>query len=143
MDIPAFFQSLADDFLDGKHSSFADAVLYPLVIYSPSDIRIEKSAEHTLDALSQRLTSARMAGATQVISETRQGQIAESGRIPVDVKWRFLSRDNVQTGEDVVRYFLRPDPVGKLRIELIEIVSSTLTQGATGPAAIARAQLRH
>ena len=143
MDIPAYFQSLADDFMAGRHRSFAEAVLHPLVIYSPEDIRIEKTAQHTLEVLSQRLASARMAGATKAFSDARVGPMAESGRLPVDVTWRFLSNENTQTGQDVVRYFLRPDATGRLRIELIEVISSTLTQGSVGTASIPHVRNRH
>ena len=144
MDIPAFFQSLADDFMAGRHQSFAEAVLHPLVIYSPDEIRIEKSPQQTLDVLSQRLASARMAGAVKAVSETRESGVVSKGRVPIDVIWRFMSRENVQTGVDEVRYFLRKDVDGQMRIELMEVISSTLTQGnpsSSSPAS--HAQLRH
>ena len=126
MDVKTLFQSFADDFMAGEHLAFAQSFTHPLIVYSPGEIRIEKTVEDTLSALSDRLTSARMAGATAATSTAIPENPSGSGRHPVVVRWTFLNDRNTPCGTSVTRYYIRAESGQPPRIELIEILESTI-----------------
>ncbi len=130
MDLETLFQSYADDFLSGDHLAFGKSFAHPLIVYSPFGIRIEKTLQDTLYALSDRLASARMAGATRVQSRARAEALGTSHRQPVHVSWTFFNDRNQPCGTSLTRYYIRSGPGQAPVIELIEILESTIHTAA-------------
>ncbi len=126
MDVETLFQSFADDFMAGEHLAFAQSFTHPLIVYSPGEIRLEKTVEDTLSALSDRLASARMAGATAVRSQAAVDNTSSGDRHPVNVTWTFMNERNAPCGFAVARYYIRAEKGQAPRIELIEILESTI-----------------
>ena len=146
MDIGKVFETFAQEFLSGDHLRFAESCVHPLVIYAPGSIRIEKTVEDTHHALSALLDSARMRGATRVSSEIRlEPPIlgpARDTRQPVRVTWTFRGCDGRRTGEVRARYFVRLRQ-GRLKIELIEVMETTLSTATLSTVTLAAAAARH
>ena len=123
MDMPLFFQRLAESHVAGDFDAVVACYAHPLVVYEPYGILIYKTPEDSARRLAERLISLRSGGAVAVQTRLEKTGPVFNRRQPFDVTKTYLDDQRSAVGESRLRYFCRSDP-DQIRVELIEILQS-------------------
>ncbi|WP_160765546.1 hypothetical protein [Kangsaoukella pontilimi] len=123
MDMPLFFQRLAENHLAGDLNAVLACYAHPLVVYEPTGILIHKTPEDSARRLAERLISLRSGGAVAVKTRLEKTGPVLNKRQPYDVTKTYLDDRHSPVGESRLRYFCRSD-TDQIRVELIEILQS-------------------
>lgn len=117
-----FCESLADDFAEGNLDDITDKYVYPLAIYYPTGVRMEKTPAETKNAIFTRRSAALAVGMDRVQVVLHEIGELDGDRFSVLLDWRFLNAEGVAIGESTIRYFCKATTDGHIRVELIEFL---------------------
>ena len=129
--VSAFFQRLADAFLNGDHEWLSGVYIYPLVVYIEGEIALERTPAQSLSALFERRQKALSAGTAGIRTEVLEVGEASSGRFPVRVDWTFLSASGREVAKNELRYFCRFSDDGSVQIEIVEFIRRSFAYDGT------------
>ena len=121
-ELEAFFLAQAEHFAAGRFDLIADAHRFPLPIYRPDGITLERTREDTLRAVWSIRSTALTRGAPGAAAEVVEERVLEAGRVMARVIWRFLTPEGTELAASDARFYLRRGPEGGYLIEMIELI---------------------
>ncbi|MDU8943329.1 hypothetical protein [Ovoidimarina sediminis] len=116
-----FCQDLADAVIEGRLDDALRVYSYPLAVYRPGGVNVERSREDTQRALTGRMSVAKSNGTVAIATKLLNIDRSKQGRIILEVEWAYLGPACKELDRTHLRYYCRTDGSGALRIEMVDL----------------------